>query len=111
MASSSSDKTLRLWDLNNFTCIKVLNSEIGGLSSVGFNSTGNMLANVGQGVIKLWDVETLECIKTLKVDRLYEGMNIRGVTGLTAAQRSALLGLGAYSLSIVCLFCVFCIQN
>jgi hypothetical protein len=43
----------------------------------------------------VWDVETLECMKTLKVDRLYEGMNIRAVTGLTAAQRSALLALGA----------------
>ncbi len=39
-------------------------------------------------------METLECIKTLKVDRLYEEMNITGVTGLTAEQRSALLAVG-----------------
>ncbi|MBE8967556.1 hypothetical protein IQ277_15225 [Nostocales cyanobacterium LEGE 12452] len=39
-----------------------------------------------------WDIKTLECIKTLKLDRLYKGMNIRGVTGL---KRSALLALGA----------------
>ena len=40
-------------------------------------------------------VETEVYIKTLKIDRPYEGMNIAGVTGLTAAQREALLALGA----------------
>jgi WD40 repeat protein len=96
LASASSDQTIRLWDINKFTCVRVLHSHISGKCSVSFNSLGNILANTSHDdVIKLWDMETLECIKTLNVDRLYEGMNIRGVTGLTAAQRSALLALGA----------------
>ncbi|MBD2411258.1 hypothetical protein FACHB389_06375 [Nostoc calcicola FACHB-389] len=96
LASASSDQTVRLWDINNFTCVRVLHSHSSGRCSVCFNSVGNILVNTSQDeVIKLWDVETLECIKTLNVDSLYEGMNIRGVTGLTAAQRSALLALGA----------------
>ncbi|WP_414752278.1 NB-ARC domain-containing protein [Anabaena sp. CCY 9910] len=96
LASASSDQTIRLWDMNNFTCVKVLDSHTSGGCAVSFNSVGNILVNTSQDeVIKLWDVETFERIKTLKVDRLYEGMNIRGVTGLTAAQRSALLALGA----------------
>ncbi|RCJ21644.1 hypothetical protein A6S26_22945 [Nostoc sp. ATCC 43529] len=96
LASASSDQTIRLWDLNNFTCVRVLHSHSSGVCSVRFNSLGNILASTSQDdVIKLWDVATGECMKTLKVDRLYEGMNIRGVTGLTAAQRSALLALGA----------------
>ncbi|WP_392532008.1 NB-ARC domain-containing protein [Nostoc sp. C117] len=96
LASTSSDQTICLWDTNNFMCVKVLHSHSSGESSVSFNSVGNILVHTSQDEgIKLWDVETLECIKTLKVDRLYEGMNIRGVTGLTAAQRSALLALGA----------------
>ncbi|NJM86104.1 MAG: hypothetical protein HC769_04320 [Cyanobacteria bacterium CRU_2_1] len=45
--------------------------------------------------IKLWDIHTGECLKTLKADRLYEGMRVAGVTGLTAAQQSALRALGA----------------
>ncbi len=45
--------------------------------------------------MRLWDVDTGECTKVLRSDRLYEGMNIAGVTGLTAAQRAALLALGA----------------
>ncbi|MHC0066153.1 NB-ARC domain-containing protein [Nostoc sp. UIC 10890] len=96
LASASSDQTIRLWDLNNFTCVRVLHSHSSGVCSVKFNALGNILASTSQDdVIKLWDVGTGECMKTLKVDRLYEGMNIRGVTGLTAAQRSALLALGA----------------
>ncbi|WP_341524707.1 NB-ARC domain-containing protein [Nostoc sp. UHCC 0302] len=96
LASASFDQTIRLWDINNFTCVKVLHRHSSGLCFVCFNSVGNILANTSQDeVIKLWDVETGECMKTLKVDRLCEGMNIRGVTGLTAAQRSALLALGA----------------
>jgi hypothetical protein len=34
-------------------------------------------------------------------DRLYEGMNIRGATGLTNAQKSTLKGLGALAQSSI----------
>ena len=61
-----------------------------------FTSSGNILASTSQDhLIQLWDVETGKCFETLKIDRLYEGMNIAGVTGLTEAQRVELLGLGA----------------
>ncbi|MBW4424797.1 MAG: hypothetical protein KME50_10170 [Nostoc desertorum CM1-VF14] len=96
LASASSDQTICLWDINNFTCLKVLHTHSTGVCSVSFNSIGNILVHTSQDEgIKLWDVKTGECMKTLKVDRLYERMNIRGVAGLTAAQRSALLALGA----------------
>jgi WD40 repeat protein len=96
LASASSDQTIRLWDINNFTCLKVLDTYSIGVCSISFNSVGNVLVHASQdGGIKFWDMETFECMKTLKVDRLYERMNIRGVTGLTAAQRSALFALGA----------------
>jgi WD40 repeat protein len=45
--------------------------------------------------IKLWNPTTGECLKTLRADRLYEGMNIRGATGLTNAQKATLKALGA----------------
>jgi len=43
----------------------------------------------------VWDVATGGCIRTLMGDRLYEGMNIQGATGLTNAQKSTLKALGA----------------
>ncbi|WP_299491995.1 hypothetical protein, partial [Acaryochloris sp. IP29b_bin.137] len=45
--------------------------------------------------IKLWDIHTKQCIKTLRPDRIYEGINITSVKGLTKAQKSALKQLGA----------------
>jgi WD40 repeat protein len=45
--------------------------------------------------IKLWNPATGDCLKTLRADRLYEGMNIQGATGLTVAQKATLKTLGA----------------
>ena len=45
--------------------------------------------------LRLWNVHTGECLKILRPERLYEGMNITGVTGLTEAQKATLRALGA----------------
>ncbi len=46
----------------------------------------------------MWDVGAGECLKILRVDRLYEGMNITGAIGLTPSQRTTLKALGAVEL-------------
>lgn len=46
--------------------------------------------------IKLWNIKINNCFNVLIPDRLYEGININGVKGLTLAQASALKILGAY---------------
>jgi WD40 repeat protein len=45
--------------------------------------------------LRLWDVKTGECLKTLLPPKLYQDMNITGVTGLTEAQKAVLKALGA----------------
>lgn len=47
------------------------------------------------GTIKIWDAQKLTCLRTLRVGRLYEGMDISGVRGLTPAQIDSLVALGA----------------
>jgi hypothetical protein len=42
-----------------------------------------------------WDINTAECLRTLRAKKLYEGMNITSVTGLTEAQKALLKALGA----------------
>lgn len=95
MASASEDQTVRLWDVNNFVPTKVLHIKGHAICSVCFDSQGHLLSNTsGENLIQIWDVKTGECIKTLKINRLYEGMNIAGVTGLTEAQKRTLIDLG-----------------
>ena len=47
------------------------------------------------GAIYTWDIDTKKYKGHVQIERLYEGMNITGVTGISAAQRASLLALGA----------------
>jgi WD40 repeat protein len=96
LASGGDDQTVRLWDLQTGHCLHILDEHSGWVRSVIFNSNGQILfSGSDDRTIKLWDVQAGRCIETLTVDRLYEGMNIQGATGLTVAQKSTLKALGA----------------
>jgi WD40 repeat protein len=96
LASGGDDQTIRLWDLQTGHCLHILGEHTGWVRSVIFSSNGQILfSGSDDRTIKLWDVQAGRCIETLTVDRLYEGMNIQGATGLTVAQKSTLKALGA----------------
>jgi WD40 repeat protein/transcriptional regulator with XRE-family HTH domain len=96
LASGGIDQTIRLWDLQTEHCLHILDDHSGWVRSVIFSADGQILFTASDDrTIKLWDVQTGCCLYTQTVDRLYEGMNIQGATGLTAAQTSTLKALGA----------------
>ncbi len=57
---------------------------------------GRLVASGGvDGTVRLWAPSTGACLRILREDRRYERLDITGLTGVTEAQRQALLALGA----------------
>ncbi|CAN5862685.1 NB-ARC domain-containing protein [soil metagenome] len=99
LASGSMDQTIRIWsiqDLNQPHCHYVLLGHQGAVRSVAFHPSGELLASSSiDGTTKLWSMATGECVETLSIPGPYEGMEITGVMGITAAQLTVLKALGA----------------
>jgi WD40 repeat protein len=98
LASGSFDRTIRLWDLHAGRCLQVLEGHENGVFSVAFIPQGDrqlLASSSADATIRIWDISTGECVKILRSPRPYEGMNIRGIQGLTAAQQENLTALGA----------------
>jgi WD40 repeat protein len=57
--------------------------------------TGNLASGSLDGTVKIWDTTRYALLATLRPDRRFERLDITGLSGVTAAQRAALLALGA----------------
>ncbi|MEM7063458.1 MAG: NB-ARC domain-containing protein [Cyanobacteria bacterium P01_B01_bin.77] len=100
LASSSEDKTVRLWDINSLKCLRVFTGHTNWIWSVTFSPDGQHLASASHdGTVRLWDVQTGNCSAVLQAPRPYENTDITGVRGLTEAQRTSMLALGAVDYS------------
>ncbi|MCC5634956.1 NACHT domain-containing protein [Nostoc sp. CHAB 5844] len=96
LASSSPDYTIKLWNVDTAKYQRTLYGHSAWVWSIAFSPDNRILASSGADeTIRLWDINTSNCLKTLKAKKFYEGMNIRGVTGLTAATIATLKRLGA----------------
>jgi WD40 repeat protein len=87
---------IRWWDSESGAILHTRQGHQAWLRSLSVSPDGSMLVSSGEdGVLHLWSIEHAELIRTLRIDRPYERMDIRGLTGVTAAQRTALTALGA----------------
>jgi len=98
LASGGYDRTVKLWDVSTGSCLRTLTGHSDEIWSVAFSPDNQILASgCADETVRLWDVSTGKCLKTLKPAKLYEGLNITGVTGLTEAQKVTLIALGAHA--------------
>jgi WD40 repeat protein len=116
LASAGFDRGIKLWDLQTGACLQTLYGHQGTISTIFFTADPKWLdrsANLPSAnpttstmppllvsssfdeTIKVWDVATGQCLRTLRAPRPYEGMDITQAGGLTEAERSTLVALGA----------------
>jgi WD40 repeat protein/transcriptional regulator with XRE-family HTH domain len=96
LISGDNDGLLRWWNIQNGQCIHVQAAHQGAVRSLKISPQGHRFASCGtDGTIKIWDWHSGEHLRTLRYERPYERLDISRVRGLTAAQKSALLTLGA----------------
>jgi hypothetical protein len=50
--------------------------------------------------VRLWEPSSGACLRVLQAERRYERLDITGLSGVTEAQRAALLDLGAVERSM-----------
>ncbi|MCX7592375.1 MAG: NB-ARC domain-containing protein [Fischerella sp.] len=97
LASGSGDTTVKLWQVSTGVCADTLKrGHTAAIRSVAFSADGRLLASGGEDEnIQLWDVQKCTRMRLLKSNRLYEHMEITGISGLTDAEKASLKALGA----------------
>ena len=96
IATGSFDGLIRVWRTRTGELLWPLTGHSGAVWSLALSNAGTLLASGGfDGTLRLWDVRSGALLHTMRPDRRYERMDITDLTGITGAQREALLVLGA----------------
>ncbi|OBZ79826.1 putative U3 small nucleolar RNA-associated protein 13 [Grifola frondosa] len=66
LATGSGDKTVKLWNLDDFTCVKTFEGHTNSVLRVDFLNAGmQLVSSASDGLVKLWNVREEECIATM----------------------------------------------
>ncbi|GAA5863918.1 hypothetical protein JCM3774_004417 [Rhodotorula dairenensis] len=66
LATASGDRTVKLWNLSDFTCVKTFEGHSNSVLRVDFLTRGMQLATAASdGLVKIWNIKDEECAATL----------------------------------------------
>jgi U3 small nucleolar RNA-associated protein 13 len=66
LATGSSDKTVKLWNIDDFSCVKTFEGHTNSVLRVDFINSGMQMVSSGSdGLVKLWNVREEECMTTM----------------------------------------------
>jgi hypothetical protein len=96
VASANMDGAVKVWEAPAGRLLATLSGHTGGVWGVALSADGGLVASGGQdGTVRLWEAASGAALRTLRSDRRYERLDITGLTGVSEAQRGALIALGA----------------
>jgi WD40 repeat protein len=98
VGSASFDGSVRLWEVTTGRQLATMRGHDGGVWGVALSADARLVASGGvDGTVRTWNASSGALLRTLRGDRRYERLDITGLTGVTEAQRQAMLALGAVS--------------
>jgi WD40 repeat protein/transcriptional regulator with XRE-family HTH domain len=101
VASGGTDGTVRLWETSTGRPLAILQGHTGTVAAVALSADGQLVASGSfDGTVRLWESSSGTALRTLRPERRYERMDITGLTGITEAQRQALVALGGVDRSV-----------
>lgn len=66
LATGSGDKTVKLWSLDDFSCVKTFEGHTNSVLRVDFINAGMQLVSAASdGLVKLWNITEEECVATM----------------------------------------------
>lgn len=66
LATGSGDKTVKLWNLDDFTCVKTFEGHTNSVLRIDFINAGmQMVSAASDGLVKLWNVRDETCAATM----------------------------------------------
>jgi WD40 repeat protein/GTPase SAR1 family protein len=96
LVSGGDDQTVKLWSVETGECLSTLIGHSNRVWSVAVDSKRGVIASGSEDeTIRIWNLKSRECINIIRSKKIYNGMNITGVSGLTDVQKLSLFKLGA----------------
>ncbi|KAF8634957.1 hypothetical protein AX15_000683 [Amanita polypyramis BW_CC] len=66
LATGSGDKTVKLWNMDDFSCVKTFEGHTNSILRVDFINMGmQLVSSASDGLVKLWNIKEEECVTTL----------------------------------------------
>ena len=66
LATGSGDKTVKLWNMDDFSCVKTFEGHTNSVLRVDFVNMGmQLVSSASDGLVKLWNIKEAECTTTL----------------------------------------------
>jgi WD40 repeat protein len=94
LISGSLDRSLKVWDLDQGSCLHTLTGHQNTIASLNFYQE-TLISSSFDETIRFWDYRVGSCLKTQRAPRPYEALNIINIRGISELQQVTLKALGA----------------